>query len=120
MKSKFSSNLARIRKNRGISQKELAKITGLTRRMIAYYENECSNNLIEKLNSIAKALNVNISDLLGLNNSNKKKLDYLQIDSRTMDKIKKLLSLSKEDRHTIYNMVDALIAKKEVEKSNSF
>jgi len=115
MKTKFSSNLSRIRNSKGISQKKLAELTGLTRRMVAYYENECNNNLIKNINTMAKALDVNISDLIGVNNSKPDTTDNFKIDARTMDKIKKLLSLPKEERHSIYNMIDALIVKNKLD-----
>lgn len=111
MNTKFTSNIARLRKAKGLSQQKLAELSGLTRRKIAYYENESSNNLIDNLNSIAKALGVGLADLIEVKNGSKQTNDLLQIDSRAVGKIKKLLALSKTNRYSIYNMIDAFYQK---------
>jgi len=111
MKTKFTSNIARLRKAKGLSQQKLAELSGLTRRQIAYYENEANTNLIDNLNAIAKAMGVSLADLIEIKNGNKQQNDLLQIDSRAVGKIKKLLSLSKSSRYSIYNMIDAFYQK---------
>ena len=53
----FSRNMIRLRKERKITQTELAELTGLSKRMIAYYENEAVKPPIDKIETIAKVLN---------------------------------------------------------------
>ena len=67
----FSKNLIRLRRERKLTQGDLAKLTGLSPRMIAYYETEAVKPPIDKIGIIAKVLNVNIDELLGLHEPRK-------------------------------------------------
>lgn len=61
----FSSNLSRIRKERHISQAELAKDLGLTQQVVSGYEKgKCCPNL-EVVSRIADYFNVSIDTLAG-------------------------------------------------------
>src|SRR4030042_2026850 len=97
IKSSFSQNLIRIRKEKELSQEKLAELSGLTQRMINYYENEINKSIIDNIEAIAKALNVGINDLLGTKEINKKENEFSLFDSRTIQKLKPLLLLSKDD-----------------------
>jgi transcriptional regulator with XRE-family HTH domain len=108
----FSENLIRIRKQKGISQKELAEMTGISARMIYHYEKHVTNPPLEKIEIIAEALNVNISDLLGTDKKNKA-TDLSDFDVRTIKKIKKIQILNPHDRLAIYKMIDLLLKKDE-------
>jgi len=109
-RSKFSRNIIKYRKARGLTQIDLAKRSGLSERMIAYYENNVSNPPINNVIAIADAIDVSIYDLIESNN--KKHLDIFEdIDMRTLKKIMLIKNLSKKDRVTIYNMIDAMLGK---------
>lgn len=110
----FSRNLIEARKKIGISQIELAEKTGLSRRMIAYYELEAVNPPIDKIEVIAKVLGVKVTELIGNDKPVVKKdeLDIAELDTRTIKKFKQILSLSKQERSTIYGFVDSLTEKK--------
>lgn len=114
----FSQNLIKLRKERGLSQEELAGRTGLSKRMIAYYETEAVKPPIDKIETIANVLNVGINDLLESKKPNKIQSEFIQIDGRTLKKLKRILSLSPEDRHLVYSFVDSLIIKKTRKESN--
>ncbi len=78
--------------------------------MIAHYETSITNPPINNLLAIADALNVSILEILG--QSKEKDLSLFQdIDMRTLKKILQINDLSKRDRVTIYNMIDALSEK---------
>jgi transcriptional regulator with XRE-family HTH domain len=110
MKSKLAENLIKIRKKKGLSQEQLAKMAGLARGTVAYYENEeTAKSHVENIYAIAKVLNIRIEDLI--NSSSDKEFvnqKNIQIDSRTMKKIELILSLPKRKRFLIYTMVEAL------------
>ena len=105
----FSKNLVKFRKERGLSQEDLAKLTGLTKRMIAYYEIQAVNPPIDKIEALAKALNITISDLIGIQEATDVQDEFLKVDSRTLKKIKMILSLPKQQRHMIYSMAESLL-----------
>jgi transcriptional regulator with XRE-family HTH domain len=57
--------LADIRKAQGLSQRDLALKTGISNRMIAYYEAQTDRPPAAQLPLLAKALNVTTDELLG-------------------------------------------------------
>lgn len=56
--------LKRERKRAGITMEELAKQVGVTQAQISFYERNINKPSIEKLEAIARALNVSISKFL--------------------------------------------------------
>ena len=62
--STFSRNLRRLRKERGLSQYDLAELRGISQRMIHHYESHVSEPALSKVELIAKALKVKTSALL--------------------------------------------------------
>jgi transcriptional regulator with XRE-family HTH domain len=110
----FSDNLIRIRTLKGLSQNDLAKLTGISSRMIAHYERHVSYPSIDKIELFAKALNISIGELMGLesNKAKNSELDDLLIQNvKTIKQLKKILKLNPIDRSTIYKMVDVLLQK---------
>jgi transcriptional regulator with XRE-family HTH domain len=113
-RSAFSKNLVKFRKERGLSQQELANRTGISQRMIVYYENKAVRPPIERIEILAKELHIQISDLIGKNEETTDIQNELaQIDARTLKKIKMLLSLPKSQRHIIYTMIESFLKQNE-------
>ena len=110
-----SQRLTRLRREKGLAQKELAIRSGISPRMIAYYENEVSHPSLDKIEKIAAALGVSVNELLGTIN-NKELSDQSEflssVNTKTLKQFKKILELSPQDRSTIYRMVDSLLKKK--------
>ena len=100
-----------------ITTEELAKLSGITKRMVAYYETEAVKPPIDKVESLAKALNVNINELLTNKEPTKIQNEFYQLDGRTLKKIKSILSLPPEDRHLVYSFVDSLLMKRQLQDS---
>jgi len=110
----FSQNLIKARKKIGISQIDLAEKTGLSRRVIAYYELKPVNPPIDKIEKIARVLGVKVADLIKVNDqdNDNESLDISKLDIRTIKKFKQILSLTTQERTMIYGFVDSLIEKK--------
>lgn len=62
----FPENLRRIRKEKGMSQMELAKKSGISQASISYYENCTEYPGIDKVYDLARVLGVNVSDLISM------------------------------------------------------
>ncbi len=60
----FASNVQKFRKQQGLSQEKLAEKAGLHRTYIGMIERSEKNITLLNMEKIAKALNVNIKDLL--------------------------------------------------------
>ncbi len=104
----FSSNLTRLRKQKGISQRELGRITEISHRMINHYENNPTSIPINKIKIIADALNIKMSDLF----NEEKNEDFLQdLDIRWIKKIKELKDLPEADRKEINRHINSLLEK---------
>jgi transcriptional regulator with XRE-family HTH domain len=107
----FSRNLIKYRKARGLTQIQLAALTGFSKRMIAYYETNVANPPLGNVLILAEALHVSLDDLTGTH-ENASVTDLFQdIDMRTLKKIMMIKKLPKRDRVTIYNMIDAMLNK---------
>ena len=113
----LGNNIIRLRKEKGLSQSQLAKKSGLTKRQIGYFEKEFSESLFTNLEAIAKALDVTIVDLIAPNKTTDIQKTFENIDARTVRKIKEILSLPKRELHIVYAIVDGLLAKIEIEKN---
>ena len=109
MRNTFNKNLAIFRKQKGLSQRELAKLINTTHRMIAYYENETKSIPLDKLNLIAKILGVNPGVLVNPISNGKEKI--LNFDIRLLKKIQQINELPDRDQRAINNHINALIEK---------
>ena len=109
----FSENLTRLRRQKGLSQKDLAKESGISARMIGHYEKHVAYPSLEKIETLANALNVSISDLLGLKNNKIDESELNDFDIRTIKKLKNISLLNPQDRFSIYQMIDLLLQKDE-------
>jgi transcriptional regulator with XRE-family HTH domain len=63
VKQKLGKNIARIRKEKGVTQEQLQGLSGLDRGYISGVERGVRNPSIKSIEKIAKALEVKVSDL---------------------------------------------------------
>ena len=61
----FGRRLAALRKSKGLSQSQLAKLIGTNREMIDYYERRAVNPALQFIEQAAEALEVSVAELLG-------------------------------------------------------
>ncbi len=110
----FSKNFVKLRKAKGLSQRDLAAKTGLTQRMINHYEHNPRSIPVDKLNLLAASLSARISDFFDEQDS--PPVDIL--DVRLIRKIQGLQNLSDSDRKEINQHINSLIEKSRL-KNNS-
>jgi transcriptional regulator with XRE-family HTH domain len=117
LRSSFAQNLIRYRKQKGYSQGDLATASDISRRMIAHYETHASEPPIEKIHALAKALGINSSQLLeSPDDAPQSAIELSSIDSRSIKKLKDILSLPAEDRNDLYRMLNKLLRKNQLER----
>ena len=104
----FSTNLAHYRKEKGLSQMDLSKLTNISGRMIAHYEKHITYPSIEKINILAKALGIDAATLLGLTKKRQQE-SQMFFDVRILKRFKKILLLNPKDRSAVYKYVDNLL-----------
>lgn len=110
-KETFSQRLRRARLSRGLSQYDLADLTGFSQRMIVHYEKHSKKLSPAIILSLAKALKVSANELLGHTPLSQK--DPLVKNRHLFRKLKDLDRLPAEDQKTIIRHIDDLSAKYE-------
>lgn len=65
---KIGENLKKIRKSKGLSQQDLAKLTNIDQRIISRYELDINKPELENLIKIAIVLDISIDDLIDFKN----------------------------------------------------
>ena len=116
--STFSKNLRFFRKKKGLSQYDLADLTGLSQRMIAHYETLSTQPSLNKVEILAKALKIKTSDLLNsmeIISSKSDNTDLYDFDTKSLKKLKDILSLPINDRTTVYRLINSLLKKNQLE-----
>jgi transcriptional regulator with XRE-family HTH domain len=114
--STFSKNLRYYRKKKGLSQYDLADLSGISSRMIGHYETHVIEPPLPKVEILAKALGIKISDLLESHEI--KSSDTINIndfDMRSLKKLQDILSLPANDRAAVYRLVNTLLRKNQLE-----
>lgn len=107
-RSDFAKNLIALRKNRGVSQRDLAERTGISRRMIAYYETNAAIPPIEKLNQIAQALGASIADLVDPSRVDD---SVRALNTRTLKKVHLIEQLPPEEQKKVMEYAKDLLEK---------
>jgi transcriptional regulator with XRE-family HTH domain len=100
--------ILQLRKARGVTQKELGRLVGLSRRMIAYYEGQGGSPSAELLVELANALDVSTDVLVGKQKVSRRAAESKPDDVRLWRRLKRVRELPAHDRKTVLKMIDAL------------
>lgn len=103
----FKKNLIRLRKRRGLSQRELAKKMGSTQRVVAYYEKEAANIPLTKIQDIARALDISVLELLDTKIDKRAEIENL--DVRTIRKIEQIDNLPRRARESLWQTINSFL-----------
>ena len=103
-RTKLGTNIAAIRRLRGISQEKLASKTGISSRMISYYERESENIPASKLIKIAEVLKVSTDRLLNTQTD----LSSLETSRALLKRVEALRKMSSEKQKVVLDMIDQL------------
>ncbi|MDR2733650.1 MAG: helix-turn-helix transcriptional regulator [Spirochaetota bacterium] len=115
----FARNLAGFRKRKGLSQYELADLTGISRRMIGHYESEGIIPPAERLQALAESLNIPVYTLFKEAEelyTASAEANLSDIDPRSVKKFRDILSLPTEDRNDLYRILNKMLRKNQLEK----
>lgn len=106
----FGDRLARLRKAAGYSQRELANETGVSHRMVAYYETQTEHPPTQILPRLSKALMVSTDQLLGVERI---KANDKKHDTRLWRRFSQVEKLQPAERKPIFQMIDAFLKAKQ-------
>jgi len=100
-----------LREKRKLTQKEVAKLIGVTR--AAYNKYECGvSKPVRKLKELSELFNVSMDYILGQEETTFEK-DLKSISDKEYKQIQKYLNLSKENQDVVNCIIDALLKKEE-------
>lgn len=103
----FGSIVITLRKEKGISQTDLASLLGIHKNVLGRYERDEVKPSIEIARKIADILDVSLDYLTG-------KTD-VEMDKNTRKRILEVSKFSDEDRNHIFSVIDAFIAKRKIQ-----
>jgi len=108
----FGDRMARLRNNAGYSQRDLARETGISQRMIAYYEKQTQYPPTHLLPTLAKTLGTSADELLGIKkiNATGKK------DMRLWRRFSEIEKMERKEKRQILQLLDTFIEKEQLKK----
>lgn len=109
---KISDKIKKIRKNRGLSQNQLAEIIGINTAHLSRLENDRYQPSVEVLKKLADALQVSADYLLSGTDDEAEEIKIQ--DQSFADKIRLLDSLDGKEKETVINVIDAMLTKKKM------
>jgi transcriptional regulator with XRE-family HTH domain len=102
----FGPRLAALRQSRGLTQTELGKASGLSQRMVAYYELESAQPPGALLVGFARALQVSADELLGLAPVRETTSPKT---ARLLKRLRRIEELPAADQRAVLKLVDAML-----------
>lgn len=105
----FGEKLRKARREKGLTQSQLADITGLSRRSIVHYERHAKMPPLEKVKKMARALRVSSDELLGMTTPTKEENQQEKASYRIMKRVRQIEKLSKRDQDMILNLINTLV-----------
>jgi len=103
----FGSIVARLRKEQGISQTNLAKELGIHKNVLGRYERNEVIPSIEIARKIADILDVSLDYLTG-------KID-VELDKTIQKRILEVSKFDEDDKLHIFSVIDAFVAKRKIQ-----
>jgi transcriptional regulator with XRE-family HTH domain len=111
--SEFGERLAALRKERGLTQVQLAEAMGATQRAMSYYENECDFPPGPILIELARVLKVSTDELLGVKTIRGRRVPQDDPEVRRLwKKFQQILQLPEKDRRAVIRLVNSLVSAK--------
>lgn len=112
-KETVGQRLARLRTERGFTQRNLAKETGISHRTIAYYEKQTQHPPTHLLPTLAKALGVTADQLLG---SETVKAASKEKDNRLWRRFSQIEKLDIKEKRQVIQLLDTFIEKEQLKQ----
>jgi transcriptional regulator with XRE-family HTH domain len=112
--SNLGDRIKDLRKQKNLSQSELADKVGISYAQIGRYETKGSQPPAETLKKIADALGVS-PDFLIYGTSDEKAKTKLT-DADLINQFKAIENMDEEDRNVVKKLIDAFITKKQLQK----
>lgn len=110
----FGKNLARIRRDKGLTQDDLVKISGVGISQIRRYETGKSTPSLDAIIRLVKALGVSIDEMVF--NKTTAIAENKIIDSELLQQFEMISSLDEEERKIVKRVLEGVIVRNQMEK----
>jgi transcriptional regulator with XRE-family HTH domain len=104
----FGERLTALRKDRGLTQVELARLTHTSQRAISYYENEAGYPPASVLIELARALQITADELLGLRPRRQGAMETNPELRRIWKKFQQVMALPERDQRAVIRLINSL------------
>lgn len=111
----LGTKIKELRKEQGLSQGDLGKISGIHEKLISKYEHERITPTADTLKKIAQALKISADYLIFDNVPKEGKAELNDLELFSM--FKEVENMGATERDTIKNIIDAMIVKSKVQKA---
>lgn len=112
----FGENLKRIRKEKGLTQYDLADLMNTSQRMITHYENQSKRPPLDKIKDFAKVLNVHIEQLINEENLSDEATKKDKASYSIMKRVKIIEKLPLRDQKAIFRLINSLAEKNKLKQ----
>lgn len=106
----IGANIKKIRKDKGLQQKQVALEIGLDQSNYNKIENSKREPSVEVLNKLANLFGISVDDILNPDKELPKEVTVE--DKTTMEQVRLIQELDEEDQHVIFRMIDTMVTKK--------
>ena len=106
--SSFGPRLTAVRKARGLTQIQLAEVSGTTQRSISCYENDDGVPPASAVIALAKALNVSADELLGLKTPRLERVEDDVETRRLWKRFQMVTALPEKDQRAVIRLINSL------------
>ncbi len=110
----FGKNLARFRKEKGLTQEDLVKKSGVAISQIRRYEADNSSPTLDVVTRLAKSLGVSIDELVF--DKEKGIAASKLMDRELLEQFEMVSSLDEDEREAVKKILEGVIVKHQVEK----
>lgn len=110
----FGKNLARIRRDKDLTQDDLVKISGVGISQIRRYETDKSAPSLDAIIRLVKALGVSIDEMVF--DKATAIADNKIMDSELLQQFEMISSLDKEERRMVKKILEGVIVRNQMEK----
>ena len=106
----IGANIKKIRKDKGLQQKQVALEIGLDQSNYNKIENSKREPSVDVLNKIANLFGVTVDDILNPDKDVPKEVTVE--DKTTLEQVRLIQELDEEDKNVIFRMIDTMLTKK--------
>jgi transcriptional regulator with XRE-family HTH domain len=118
--SDFAERLTQARRNRGLTQIQLAELIGSSQRAISHYETIAEYPPTNVLVALAQALEVSTDELLGLKTPKRQQRVRDDPETRRLWKTMQLVAdLPERDRRAVARLIQSLVSAKRLKSTDS-